>query len=137
MHSARQMFALVNDVQRYSEFLPWCGGSEELERTDDKVLATVMIDFKGIKRSFTTENTLYPYDKTELNLVDGPFSELSGYWEFISLDERSSKVVLNLDFGFSNLIVGKVVGPIFSSIADSMVDSFCTRADDIYGESDA
>ncbi len=132
-HSSKRMFELVNDVERYSEFLPWCGGSNELNRTEHKVTASVMIDFKGIKKSFTTENHLFPYDRIALILVDGPFSELSGSWEFLALDERSSKVVLNLDFDFSNKIIGKVVGPVFSGIADSMVGSFCTRADEIYG----
>ena len=132
-HSAEKMFNLVNDVDGYSEFLPWCGDSREVERTNNEVVASVTIDFKGIRKTFTTRNTLQPYKRTDLALVDGPFSELSGFWEFQELGSDSCKVVLNLDFDFSNKLVGAVVGPIFSSIADSMVGSFCSRADDVYG----
>jgi len=130
-HSAEKMFNLVNDVDRYSDFLPWCGDSREVERTNNEVLASVTIDFKGIRKTFTTKNLLKPYQRIDLTLVDGPFSELSGSWEFQELGFDSCKVVLNLDFDFSNKLVGALVGPVFSSIADSMVGSFCSRADEV------
>ena len=133
-HSAEDMFILVNDVASYSEFLPWCGGSEELSRAESEVIGKVTIDFKGIKKSFTTRNELFPYHKTILNLVDGPFSDLKGFWEFKPLDDTSCKIMLSLNFDFSSKLVGKVVGPIFETIANSMVDSFCKRADQIYGK---
>ncbi len=132
MHSSKQMFELVNDVENYSAFLPWCGGSEELSRSEEEVIASVTIAFKGINKTFTTKNKLIGMEKTELTLVDGPFSELSGYWQFIPLESNSSKVILNLDFDFANKIVGKVIGPVFKLIADSMIDSFSKRADEIY-----
>ena len=132
MHSSEKMFTLINDVNSYHEFLPWCGGSQEISRSEDQVIASVMISFKGVKKSFTTKNQLIGTEKTILTLIDGPFSELSGYWKFTSLDDRSSKVILNLQFDFSNKLLGAVVGPVFKSIADSMVDSFCKRADEIY-----
>jgi len=132
MHSALNMFTLVNDVERYTEFLPWCGGSSELSRTEDEVVASIIISFKGIKKQFTTRNQLIGHEKTVLTLVEGPFSELSGYWEFIPLEPNASKVVLNLEFDFSNKVVGKVVGPVFKIIADSMIESFRKRADEIY-----
>jgi ribosome-associated toxin RatA of RatAB toxin-antitoxin module len=130
-HSAEKMFNLVNDVDRYSDFLPWCGDSREVERTNNEVLASVTIDFKGIRKTFTTKNLLKPYQRIDLTLVDGPFSELSGSWEFQELGLDSCKVVLHLDFDFSNKLVGALVGPVFSSIADSMVGSFCSRADEV------
>ncbi len=132
MHSAEKMFNLVNDVEKYSDFLPWCGDSREVERTNNEVVASVTIDFKGIRKTFTTRNTLTPFQRTELVLVDGPFSELSGSWEFQELGPDSCKVVLTLDFDFSNKLVGAAIGPVFSSIADSMVGSFCSRADEVY-----
>ena len=135
MHSARKMFDLVNDVESYSTFLPWCGGSEEISRNENEVVASVTIAFKGINKTFTTRNELVGHEKTVLSLVDGPFSELSGYWQFTELDENASKVALSLEFDFSNKMVGTVVGPIFKIIADSMVDSFCKRADQIYPKS--
>ena len=132
MHSAWNMFTLVNDVEHYSDFLPWCGGSSELSRTENEVIASVTISFKGINKKFTTRNQLIGHEKTVLTLIDGPFSELSGYWEFIPLETNASKVVLNLEFDFSNSVVGKIVGPVFKAIADSMIDSFCKRANEIY-----
>ncbi len=132
-HSARDMFNLVNDVNSYSDFLPWCGGSEELSRSDTEVIATVIISYHGIRKSFTTRNQLIGHEKIALSLIDGPFSELSGSWEFMELEQGACKIALNLQFDFSSKIVGKVVGPIFSSIANSMVDSFCKRADELYG----
>ena len=132
MHSAEKMFRLVNDVDRYHEFLPWCGDSKVVEQNHGEVIASVTIDFKGVKKSFTTKNELIEFSRTNLSLVDGPFSQLSGYWEFTELEANSSKVVLNLNFDFSNRIVGKIVGPVFSTIADSMVDSFSKRANEIY-----
>lgn len=133
MHSAERMFDLVNDVESYSDFLPWCGGSEELGRTDSEVVGSVTIAFKGIRKTFVTRNTLTPKSKTELALVEGPFSNLSGTWVFTPIGSESSRVELNLEFDFANKLVGKVVGPVFRGIADSMVDSFCKRADQLYG----
>ena len=87
-HSAENMFALVNDVSAYEDFLPWCGGSKELERSESEVVASVTIAYKGIRKSFTTRNTLVGQEKTVLQLVDGPFSELYGEWNFVPLDEQ-------------------------------------------------
>lgn len=131
-HSARKMFTLVNDVPRYQEFLPWCGGSEEINRTDEEVIASIKIAYKGIEKSFTTRNKPEGNRKIILTLVDGPFSELHGIWEFIQLEENASKVKLDLQFDFSNRLLGAVVGPVFRRIADSMVDSFVQRADEMY-----
>ncbi len=131
-HSAPKMFTLVDDVARYQEFLPWCGGSEEISRSGEEVVASIKISYKGIEKSFTTCNKLEGTHRIALTLVDGPFSELHGSWEFIQLEENASKVVLDLQFDFSNRLLGAVVGPIFRRIADSMVDSFVQRADRIY-----
>ena len=132
-HSAKQMFDLVNDVEGYKEFLPWCGGSKFISRGDDEYVASVTIAFKGIHKTFTTRNRIETDVRTDMALVDGPFSNLTGFWEFRPLDEASSKIILELEFGFSNRVVGAVVGPVFNAIADSMVDSFCKRADQVYG----
>ncbi len=132
MHTAAQMFTLINDVDRYQEFLPWCGGSKVIERREDIIVASVDIAFKGIRKSFTTHNQLLENQRTDMTLVDGPFSELSGYWQFKEISPEASKISLSLEFGFSNKLVGAVVGPVFKIIADSMVDSFCKRADQLY-----
>ena len=127
------MYDLVNDVSRYQEFLPWCGGSRFVSKHDSGYTASITISFKGIKKSFSTRNDVIPNQRTDMCLVDGPFSELAGNWQFVPLGETSSKIALELSFDFSNRVVGAVVGPIFNSIADSMVDSFCKRAEQVYG----
>jgi len=135
MHSAENISKMVNDVDRYVEFLPWCVNSKVLSRTGDECIASVTLSLKGLKRSFTTRNQLVGYDKTILTLVDGPFSNLSGLWEYLVLGPNTSKISLNLEFDFCNLVMGSIVGPIFKIIADSMVESFCKRADQIYPQS--
>ncbi len=130
--SDQKMFDLVNDVDDYENFLPWCGGSKVLEESESSRTASVTIAFKGIHKSFTTLNTLTPHQEIKLDMVDGPFSELQGKWTFKSLDDNACKISLDLAFNFSNKVVGAVIGPVFKMIADSMIDSFCKRADELY-----
>jgi ribosome-associated toxin RatA of RatAB toxin-antitoxin module len=131
------MFDLVNDVDNYQNFLPWCGGSEVLEQSAEANVASVTIAFKGIHKTFTTANILTRPTEIKLAMVDGPFSKLEGTWTFKALDENACKLSLDLDFDFSNRIVGAVIGPVFKIIADSMIDSFCKRAEQVYGRSTA
>ncbi|NKB77847.1 MAG: ubiquinone-binding protein [Gammaproteobacteria bacterium] len=132
LHSAENMAMLVNDVDRYDEFLPWCGGSRVLSRGENEMTAIVTIAFKGIRKSFTTKNQMIGNEQTLMALVDGPFESLWGCWTYKPLEENASKIALDLKFDFSSPIVGRVIGPVFKSIADSMVASFCDRADQIY-----
>ena len=134
MHPAALMRDLVNDVDRYHEFLPWCGGSRVLARDESGYTASVDIAFKGLRKTFTTRNVTRGGERTDMTLVDGPFSELSGSWSFQPISEDASRISLSLEFGFSSRLVEKVVGPVFKSIADSMVDSFCRRADGLAAE---
>ena len=131
-HRVENIFQLVNDVSSYQDFLPWCGGSKEIERTDTVVLASVIIAFKGFKKAFTTRNIMFINEKIVLELIEGPFSKLSGEWSFQKTGENSCNVSLKLDFDFPSRIMGKLLGPIFYGIASSMVHSFCKRADEIY-----
>lgn len=130
--SAAQMYQLVNDVDSYQHFLPWCGGSQVLEASKAQMLASVTINFKGVKKTFTTRNTLTPYSEIKLEMVEGPFSELTGSWFFKALDEQSSKITLELSFDFSNRLAAAVIGPVFKIIANSMVASFCEEAERRY-----
>ncbi|MDE0095206.1 MAG: type II toxin-antitoxin system RatA family toxin [Gammaproteobacteria bacterium] len=131
MHPAAHLSELVNDVDRYQEFLPWCGGARVLSRDDRGYTASVDIAFKGLKRSFTTRNTMVDDQRMEMVLVDGPFSDLSGTWTFKAISPEASRISLSLSFGFSNRVVEAAVGPVFRLIADSMVESFCRRADEL------
>ena len=131
-HSAAEMFALVDDVPLYKEFLPWCGGSEELSRNEDEVKASVTISHSGLNKTFTTLNRLQKNKMIEIKLVDGPFKHLHGFWRFDPLAEDACKISLELEYEFSNMLLGLAIGPVFSQIANSMVDSFCERAEVVY-----
>ncbi len=128
-HSASAMFDLVDRVEDYPVFLPWCGGSAVLMRDPRVTRARLDIDFRGLKQSFTTENLKVTGESMQLRLVEGPFNALDGLWTFQPLSPEASKVVLELEYTFGNIALEKVVGPVFSVIAESMVDRFVARAD--------
>lgn len=128
------MYKLVDNVPDYPQFLPWCGGAEEISRNDDEVKASVLISHSGINKSFTTRNRLQKNKMIEMELVNGPFKHLHGFWRFEALSDTACKVSLDLEYEFSSKLLGLVVGPVFNQIANSMVDSFCQRADTLYGK---
>ncbi len=132
-YSAEQMFQLVDDIAAYPEFLPWCGGAEEHNRNEQSVEASVMIQKGSVNKSFTTQNRLTKPELIELTLVDGPFKKLVGEWRFEALSENACKITFNMDFEFSNMLVGMAVGPIFNQVANTFVDSFVERAKTVYG----
>jgi ribosome-associated toxin RatA of RatAB toxin-antitoxin module len=133
-YSAAQMFELVADVDKYPEFMPWCGGTEIHSRDEHGMEASVIISFAGLRQKFTTRNIHeYPH-RIQLQLVDGPFSMLVGNWEFQALAEDACKVLFTLEYAFSNRALEMVVGPVFNRIATSFIDSFTKRAQAIYGE---
>lgn len=133
-HSAEQMFQLVADVDRYQEFLPWCGGSEVLSRGEDEMKASIRISKAGIERSFTTINRFQPGKMMEMRLLEGPFKHLEGFWRFHPLREDACKVSLDLDFEFSNRVIGLAFGKVFTQIANTLVDAFVRRAEEVYGK---
>lgn len=133
-HSAQRMFALVEAVEDYPRFLPWCGGAVVHERGPHLQVATVSIDFKGIRQSFTTENALLAPHRIEMRLRDGPFSALDGVWHFQSLREDACKVEFRLDYAFKSGLLGRALTPVFDHIARSFVDAFVRRADQTRGD---
>lgn len=133
LHSAQQMFDLVNDVQTYPAFLPWCARTELLFEDDTQMEATLHLARAGLKYHFTTRNTLKRPDRIEIALIEGPFSSFSGEWLFESLNEEASKVSLNLQFDFSGKLAALAMGKVFNQVATTMVDAFVQRADVVYG----
>jgi len=131
--SAEQMYKLVDNVNDYHEFLPWCSDSCEIERKDNVVIGSVTISKGGVNKSFTTRNTLHPHDLIEIQLVDGPFSKLDGFWRFSALKDKACKVSLELEYEFSSRLLGMVVGPVFNQVANTLVDSFVKQAKIVYG----
>lgn len=133
-YSPAEMFSLVNDVDAYPDFLPWCKSARVLSRDEDEVRASLELARGGFEKSFTTCNRLQKNKMIEMRLVEGPFRHLEGFWRFEPLGEQASKVSLDLDFEFSNKLVGLALGPIFNQIANTLVDSFCKRAIDVFGD---
>lgn len=132
-YSAAQMFALVADVARYPEFLPWCGGAQILGEESGVVHASIQIDFRGIRQRFSTRNTLEHDALIQMKLVDGPFRELDGSWRFKALGEHACKIEFRLHYEFSSKLLEKLVGPVFHYIANTFVDAFVKRALQLYG----
>lgn len=135
-YSPEEMFALVTDVERYPEFLPWCDRAKLLERTSSGVVAEISISMAGVRQTFVTRNTHEEGRRVVLDLVKGPFSQLSGDWKFDPVgegQERAARVSLQLDYGFDSLALAALVGPIFDRIAGTLMDAFVKRAEQVYG----
>ena len=132
-YTPEQMYALVDGISTYPDFLPWCSAAQELSRDDDSVKASVEIAKGSMKKSFTTLNKMQPGSVIEMNLVDGPFKRLHGYWRFEELKPGACKVSLDLDFEFSNKLMAIAIGSVFNQVANTLVDSFVDRAHSVYG----
>ena len=135
-YSPAEMYALVTQVDKYPEFLPWCDHAQVLATDADGVTAEVGIAFSGIRQTFTTRNTHVPDQKVGMKLVKGPFSQLEGDWRFLPVgngSERACRVELTLHYGFDNVALAALVGPVFDRIASSMVEAFVARAEQVYG----
>jgi ribosome-associated toxin RatA of RatAB toxin-antitoxin module len=134
-HSAEQMFDLVTDVADYPNFLPWCGGVEIRHADESGMDAKILINFKGIKQHFATHNRHQRPARIDMEFAEGPFKRFSGSWQFTALREDACKIEFGLHYEFSNFILEKVIGPVFSHIANTFVDSFVKRADQVYAKS--
>lgn len=132
-YSAQRMFDLVADIPSYPEFLPWCGGARIVSARGDEVIAAIDIAYSGVHKTFSTRNLLQHGKMMEIRLLEGPFSYLQGFWQFKTLDEHSSKISLDLEFEVANKIVSLALTPVFSNIANQLVDRFHRRAVELYG----
>lgn len=132
-YAAARMFALVERVEDYPLFLPWCGGALVHVREPERMVATLRIDYRGLRQSFTTENRHEPERSIRMRLREGPFERLDGHWRFSPLREDASKVELTLDYAFAGTLVSRVLSPVFDQIAANFVDAFVQRADAVYG----
>lgn len=130
--SAQQMFELVNDIERYPQFLPWCSGTRILSRHENIIEGEISISKGGFEKKFSTRNTLELDKKMTVELLDGPFSHLSGEWNFLPLREDASKITLDLDFEMSGMLANLAFGAVFNQICNTMVSSFTARAKEVY-----
>ena len=132
MHSSKEMFTLVDMIEEYPSFLPWCSSSELLERTGTTTAGTLYINYRGIKQSFTTVNSkIFPHSM-DIALQDGPFKHLEGDWRFVELSPDACKIEFRLQYEFANSLLEKMIAPVFNYIATTFVDSFVAQADKIY-----
>lgn len=131
-YSCEQMYTLVDDVERYSEFLPYFEKTIVHHRDDDEVQATLVVTAVGMQKSFTTRNRLQKNKMIEIRLVDGPFSHLEGFWRFDDVPEGCN-ISLDLEFKFSTRMLSMLLEPFFEQVTNTMVDAFCTRAETLHG----
>jgi ribosome-associated toxin RatA of RatAB toxin-antitoxin module len=131
--SAQQMFDLVNDVESYPKFLPWCAGSRIIKREADFFEAELLISKGGLKKHFSTRNRTDSGHSMTISLLNGPFTSLEGKWDFTVLREDASKISLDLEFEMSGKLASLAFGAVFNQICNTMVSSFTARAKEIYG----
>lgn len=133
-YSACEMFALVDNVADYPEFLPWCKNAVVHKRSASCVEASLELQKGSVSKTFTTRNTLIECQSIELALVGGPFRQLSGGWEFKDLGDAGCRVSLALDFEFESPLLDLMFGPFFESTCNSMIEAFTNRAVSVYGK---
>lgn len=127
------MFALVDDIESYPEFLPWCSDAEVHLREGDIAEATLELHRGGIRKRFRTRNTATGSSAIDMALIGGPFKHLDGGWRFQALGDAGCKVTLDIEFEFSVAIVDRVFGTFFEDVCNRLVDAFTQRADVVYG----
>jgi ribosome-associated toxin RatA of RatAB toxin-antitoxin module len=133
-YSAAEMYFLVDDVDRYHEFLPWCKNSVVLKRESTVVIARIGVSFKGLSTAFTTRNCLISDQEIKMELVEGPFEDLTGSWRFSSLDEKACRVSLEARFSLAGRLANETIAPVFKHICATLAESFAERAKELYGE---
>jgi len=132
-YSAQAMYALADDIESYPQFLPWCDGAEYAARQPGRTVATLHINFHGLKNQFTTENVHQPGRRIDMKLVSGPFRSLEGSWSFTDLGNNASKVEFSLRYEFASSLLEAAVGPVFRRITETFMDAFVRRADEKFG----
>lgn len=133
-YSPAEMYALVSDIDSYPEFLPWCRTARVTWREGDEIKACIEMAKGSLQKSFTTHNRHQRDKMIEMRLVEGPFKRLEGFWRFDPLGEQACKVSLDLEFEFASRMLDLMIGPVFSQIANTLVDSFQQRAVQVYGK---
>lgn len=132
-YPAQALYDLVNDVARYPEFLPWCSKAEVLEVSAQHMRAALTVAKGGVSQRFVTLNGLRDGERIEMQLQEGPFTQLHGIWDFKALNEKACKISLDLSFDYSGPLVKATLGPLFNQAANTLVDAFCQRAKELHG----
>ncbi len=132
-YAAERMYVLVDDVEAYPEFLPWCTATELHSRSDSELVASLSIGYGALNSSFTTRNGRCPPESMTMELEKGPFKRLEGKWGFIPLGDEGCEVTLRVEFEFSNSMQDMLFGATFEGICNELIDAFVRRAHDLYG----
>jgi ribosome-associated toxin RatA of RatAB toxin-antitoxin module len=132
-HAAAELYALVEDIQSYPQFLPWCVAARVHDRTSTTTRATLTVGLKGLRQSFTTQNENRAGEAIDMRLVEGPFRSFSASWRFRALAAGACKIDFTLEYEFSSRVLARLLEPLFDRIADTMVDAFARRADQVHG----
>jgi ribosome-associated toxin RatA of RatAB toxin-antitoxin module len=138
-YSAHEMYALVTAIEDYPRFLPWCEKVDILQREASGLTARLHLAYAGVRHAFTTRNTDTPNQAVHMGLVDGPFSLLDGTWRFQPLqkpseaESKACKIDFELRYAFSNGALEALISPVFDRIANTFVDAFVRRAEQVYG----
>ena len=135
-HSAKELYALVEDIEAYPRFLPWCVDTRVHERGAGGTRATLTVGLRGLRQSFTTQNENRPLQAIDLRLVEGPFRHFGAAWRFTPLSAGACKIEFSLEYDFASRAIARVLEPLFDRIADTMVDAFTRRANEIYGNAE-
>ena len=138
-YSPREMYALVTDVPSYPQFLPWCERAEVVEQHADGMTARLHLAYAGVRHAFTTRNRHQVHSGVTVGLVDGPFSVLEGDWQFVALptpgsdEAQACRIEFKLRYAFSSVALEAVLSPVFDRVANTLVDSFVRRAEQVHG----
>jgi len=127
-YPAREMYGLVDDIEAYPEFLPWCRAARVESRSETEVEASLELARGGIAKWFTTRNRMVPGERIDIELVEGPFRHLQGHWKFTPLGESGCRIDLEMEFEFSSSMLDMVIGPVFQQICNTLLDAFVERA---------
>jgi ribosome-associated toxin RatA of RatAB toxin-antitoxin module len=131
-HPARELYALVEDIEAYPEFLPWCRGAQVRERGTSRTVATLAVGLKGMRYEFSTENSNRPPEAIDMRLLEGPFRRFEAHWRFHALGPRAARIEFSMAYELAGGLVARALAPVFDSIADTMVDAFKRRADQVH-----
>ena len=134
MHSAQQMYELVNDIEDYPQFMQGCQKARVISRTEDEVVGELTLGAAGLSHTFTTRNTLVPGQEMQMHLVEGPFREFGASWHFKALSPEACKVTLEMEFDFAGGIMGFALEKLFNHSANNLVEALVNRANQVYGQ---
>jgi len=133
-HSAGELYALVEDIEAYPQFLPWCREARVRERSGGRTVATLSVGLKGVRCEFSTENSNRPPEAIDMRLLEGPFRRFEAHWRFHPLGLRGAHIEFSMTYELAGGIVARALAPLFDAIADTMVEAFKRRADLVHAK---